>query len=359
VFDIWNHIPQKCNTSVTPAGSTLAYHHRRQGEHMRAVELTQHGGPEVLRLVEVAPPAATGAVLVRVAYAGVNFVDSYQRQGSYPDVQLPFRPGIEGAGVVSEAPAESGFSVGQRVAFACLATGSYAEVIRVEPGALAEVPSDISLKDAASILEHGLTAFSLIDEVARVSQKSTVVIHAAAGGVGAWLTQLCLHRGARVFGTASTAEKRLRLREWGAVALSYGEKADWVAQVLEATQSKGAEVVFDSVGADTFTHSLQATSFCGHVVLCGAASGNVPSVPIASLAAKSLTVSRPRLHHYLKAGQDFRQKARRVFDVFAGGQIRIEPVEVFGLEAVQRAHERLASRDRRGKVLLHVSPIEA
>ncbi|WP_246312468.1 zinc-binding dehydrogenase [Pseudaquabacterium terrae] len=238
---------------------------------MKAIVVHRFGGPEQLELNELPPPE--GALLVDIAYAGVNFVDLYQCEGRYPGVMLPLQPGLEGSGRIAAAPAGSGWQRGDRVAFTTGVQGSYAEQLAVPAEHLVRVPDAISLRDAAAALEHGLTALMLLHDVARLAPGDAVLVHAAAGGVGGWLVQWLKARGHRAFGTVSSDQKAAWLRGIGVEPLRYDAGADWCAELLLRTEGRGVKGVFDSVGAATFEGSLAALAPRGHLVLFGAASG--------------------------------------------------------------------------------------
>ncbi|ASL48816.1 Quinone oxidoreductase 1 (plasmid) [Burkholderia sp. AD24] len=310
-----------------------------------AIVAEQFGGPEQLHLTTRSRPvAAAGSAVVEVDYAGVNFVDLYQRLGRYPGVSLPLHLGLEAAGEIVDIASGEPFVVGDRVAFTTGVQGAYASHVVVPVDHLVPVPAAISLRDAAGALEHGLTAAMLLVDVARLRNGDAVLIHAAAGGVGGWLTQWLVARGHRVFGTVSSEAKAAWLREVGAVPLL--TQTDW------ASAAEGVAVVFDSVGRDTLTGSLQALVKRGHLVLFGAASGQPDPVDVLNLMKKSLTLSRPVLPHYLPDAVTLRQRAATVFDALVQDVVKLRIHDVLPLAEAARAHEALASRSTLGKLLL-------
>lgn len=310
-----------------------------------AIVLDRFGGPEVLQLQHLPLPRADASqAVVRIAHAGVNFVDLYQREGRYPGLSLPWRLGLEAAGEVVEVAPDAGFAVGDRVAFTTGVQGAYAGHLAVPLDHLVPVPEALPLRDAAAALEHGLTAAMLLDDVARLPAGAPVLVHAAAGGVGGWLVQWLLARGHPVFGTVSNTAKADWLRGLGAVPLL--ADSDW------AQAAAGVAVVFDSVGRDTFAGSLAALHTGGHLVLFGAASGQPDPVEVTALMAKSLTLTRPVLPHFLPDATRRRARAAAVFEAVLTGAVQLRIDAEFPLADAARAHQRLASRTTQGKLLL-------
>ena len=321
---------------------------------MQAIMVNAFGGPEKLQLQEVATPQ--GEVIVNVAWAGVNFVDIYQREGRYPGVKQPWPMGIEGTGIVAAAPAGSAWLAGDRVAYSTGVQGAYASQVAVPAAHLIRLPDAISLRDACAAIEHGLTAIMLVDDVARLPNTGTVLVHAAAGGVGGWLVQMLAARGLRVLGTASSASKAEWLRSVGVQAVRYDNETDWLAQVLDATQGHGVDVVFDSVGKSTFTQSLQVVAACGHVILFGAASGQPDPIDVLQLMRKSITLTRPVLPHYLTNPASLQAHADQVFAYLSAGTVRLRIHAEYALADVAQAHAALAQRGTQGKLLLSITP---
>jgi NADPH:quinone reductase len=316
----------------------------------QAIIVDQFGGPEQLRLTTVPlPSTGPGQALVRVAYAGVNFVDLYQRMGRYPGVKLPLLMGLEAAGEIVEVEPGQAFAVGDRVAFTTGVQGAYASLVAVPTDHLVHVPAAVSLRDAAAALEQGLTAAMLLNDVAVLRTGDAVLVHAAAGGVGGWLTQWLLARGHRVYGTVSSAAKAEWLREAGAEPLL--THSDW------ARDAAGVAVVLDSVGRDTMSGSLRALAHRGHLVLFGAASGQPDPVNVLDLMHKSLTLSRPVLPHYLSSPAKLRAGAEAVFGALLDGSVKLRIHAVLPLPEAARAHELLASRATSGKLLLDTAAL--
>lgn len=320
---------------------------------MQAIIVNQFGGPGQLQLQEV--PAPTGEVIVNAAWAGVNFVDIYQREGRYPGVRQPWPMGIEGTGIIAQAPANSNWRAGDRVAYTTGVQGTYASQVAVPAANLIRIPDAVNLRDSCAAIEHGLTAIMLTDDVARLPTSGSVLVHAAAGGVGGWLVQLLVARGFTVFGTASSASKADWLRSVGAQPVSYEDGKDWVALVLDKTQGRGVDVVFDSVGKSTFSQSLAVVAPCGHVILFGAASGQPDPVDVLQLMKKSITLTRPVLPHYLNTSAALQAHAGKVFDYLSNGTVKLRIHAEFALADVAQAHIALAERGTQGKLLLSIN----
>lgn len=319
---------------------------------MKAVQVTELGGPEVLELVDIELPALGGTdLLVRTAAIGVNYIDTYYRKGEYKKA-LPFVPGDEGAGTVEAVGDQvSDFRVGDRVAWTG-AAGSYAQQVVVPQGVAvkigAEIPSDV----AASIFAQGLTAHYLAYSTYGIQSGDSVLIHAGAGGVGLLLTQIAARLGATVITTVSTDEKaELSMQAGAARVLRYGD--DIPARVREETGGRGAHVVYDGVGASTFDASLASTRVRGTVVLFGAASGQVPPFDPQRLnAAGSLFLTRPTLRDYIRDAEEFRWRATSLLDGISEGWLRVHVGARYALADASVAHADLEARKTSGAVVL-------
>ncbi len=325
---------------------------------MKAIIIHRHGGVDVLEVADRTLPQDANSVAVQLHYAGVNFVDVYQREGRYPGIALPLHLGIEGSGIVQQAPPGSDWKAGDRVAFCTGAQGAYAEQISIAGAHLVRVPDALSLKLAAAAIEQGLTALMLADAVMRQGAK-TALVHAGAGGVGGLLLQLLKAKGLRVFGTASGAEKLAWLGAQGVEALAYGEvghESHWLHRVREHTSGKGVDVVFDSVGLSTFEQGLDALAVRGQMILFGAASGQIAPVAIARLMAKSLSLTRPVLPHFLADAQALKTQADTLFALISEGKLHLRIHATLPIEDVQTAHSLLESRATQGKLLLSLTP---
>lgn len=321
---------------------------------MKAIHVQEYGGPGVLRFEEVPAPApGPGQALVRLVMAGVNFVDIYQRRGSYP-VPLPYIPGREEAGVV-EAVGEGVGTVkpGDRVAFTGQ-PGGYAEATVVPGDSLIPLPADLSFEQGAAFPLQGMTAHYLLHEFRRPKPGDTVLIHAAAGGMGLLLVQWARHLGARVLGTVSTEEKATAAREAGADEVIFYTRQDFVAETKRLTNGHGADIIIDGVGKTTFPGNLEAVALRGHIVIFGAASGPADPVVPNALMARSITVSGGSLGNYLLTREELLHRAGDVVAGIRAGWLRLRIGKVFPLEQAAEAHRLLEGRHTIGKLLLSV-----
>ena len=321
---------------------------------MRAIQITEYGGPDVLRLRELPDPEpGDGELLVQTVACGINYIDTYHRSGVYP-TELPFTPGMEGAGVVrAVGGGVEGVGVGDRVAWA-FTTGSYAEQVVVPADRAVPVPDGVDDDVAVAALLQGMTAHYLTVSTYPVRSGDAVLVHAAAGGVGLLLTQLATARGARVIGTVSTAEKERLAHEAGAAeVIRYTEVDDLAAEVRARTGGAGVAAVYDGVGATTFDASLASLRRRGTLALFGAASGAVPPVDPQRLnAAGSVFLTRPQLAHYTATREELTWRAGEVYDAVRDGSLRISVSGRYPLGDAGRAHEDLQGRRTSGKLLL-------
>lgn len=325
---------------------------------MRAVIADRPGGPEVLNVTEVPDPVpGPGDLLVEVAAAGVNFIDVYQRSGVYPS-PFPHTPGSEGAGrVIAVGPGVAGVAEGDRVAWAA-APGSYAARVLVRADRALPVPAGLDDRTAAALPLQGMTAHYLATSTFAVRPGHQVLLHAAAGGVGLLLTQLVTAAGGRVIATVGTAEKEALARAAGAAeVIRYRELADLTEDlprlVRDHTGGRGVDVVYDSVGKDTFDASLASLAPRGLLVLFGGSSGQVPPFDLQRLnRAGSLYVTRPSLGHYTADRAELLARADAVFSAAASGDLTVRIGATFPLADAAGAHRALESRATTGKVLL-------
>ncbi|WP_125775359.1 quinone oxidoreductase family protein [Antribacter gilvus] len=325
---------------------------------MRAVVAREAGGPEVLSVTEVPDPSpGSGEVLVRVAAAGVNFIDTYRRSGVYP-MEYPHAVGVEGAGVVeSLGEGVTGFAIGDRVAWN-EAPGSYAELAVVPAANAVHVPDGLSLETAAALPLQGMTAHYLVASTFPVSPGHDVLLHAGAGGVGLLATQLAVARGARVLTTVSSAEKAALSRAAGAAhTIDYAAMGDvsseLPAAVRELTDGEGVHVVYDGVGRTTFDASLASLRTRGMLVLFGGASGQVPPFDAQRLnRGGSLFLTRPTLGHYLLTREELEWRAAEVLGAAAAGTLDVRVGSTLPLADAAEAHRALEGRRTTGKVLL-------
>jgi NADPH:quinone reductase len=320
---------------------------------MKSVLAHQTGGPDVLTLTDVpVPTAGPTDVLVKVAASGVNFIDVYFRSGQYK-VPVPMTIGSEAAGVVEAIGAEvTEFAPGDRVAYA-MVRGSYAEYAKVPAAQLVKVPDGVSLEVAAAILLQGVTAHYLTRSVYALQPGDSCLVHAAAGGTGALIVQMARQRGARVFGTTSTAEKAEVARAAGAEEVFLYAEHDFAAEVRRRTGGRGVDVVYDGVGKATFDKSLDSLRVRGMMVLFGASSGPVPPFEPATLNAKgSLFLTRPGLAHYIATRDELTWRASEVFAMVGSGALSVRIDRTFPLERAADAHRALEGRATMGKLLL-------
>ncbi len=319
-----------------------------------AVRIHRTGGPEVLTYEEVAlGPPGTGELRIRQTAIGLNFIDTYHRSGLYPLPSLPAILGREGAGVVEAVGAgATGFSVGDRVAYP-MAAGAYA-VERNLPADLAvRLPDGISDRLAAGMLLKGLTAQYLLRRSYKVRPGDTVLIHAAAGGVGLIACQWAKQLGATVIGTVGTPEKADLARSHGCTHAILYRGEDFVARVREITGGAGVPVVYDSVGRDTFLRSLDCLAPLGTLVSFGQSSGAVAPFDIGLLATKgSLSLTRPTLATFIARPDELRAAAEELFDLVLARSVRIEVRQTYPLAEAARAHRDLESRHTTGSTLL-------
>ena len=317
---------------------------------MKAVRVYQVGGPEVLRLEALSlPEPGPGEVLVRLCAIGVNYIDTYKRRGLYP-MPLPFTLGEEGAGVVERVgEGVVGVRPGDRVAFANV-QGAYAEYQVVPAERLVPIPEGLDFKLAAAVLLQGMTVHYLLESTYPVAPGDQVLVHAGAGGVGQLLIPWAKRKGATVYATASTPEKRRLCLEVGA---DYALPYEGFAQAVKALSGGGVDVVYDGVGKDTFEGSLDALRPRGMLVLFGQSSGPVPPLDPQVLNRKgSLFLTRPTLHHYTASRKELLWRAGEVFRAVREGWLRVLIGAEFPLEGAREAHEALEGRKTVGKVLL-------
>jgi NADPH:quinone reductase len=319
-----------------------------------AIVLREYGGPEVLRSesIEVGRPGP-GELRIRQTAVGVNFHDIYVRSGLYQTLPLPGIPGIEAAGVVEEVgPEVSGFAVGDRIAYVTGRYGAYASE-RILPAELAtHLPAVIDEKLAATVLLKGLTAEMLVRQVYRIKPGHLVLVHAAAGGVGRLLCQWASHLGATVIGTVGSAAKAELARAAGCKHIVLYREENFVERVREITGGRGVDVVYDSVGQDTFEGSLESLATFGHLANFGQSSGKVAPFEVARLSRGSNSLSRPMVFHYVADRAKLETMAAALFDALSRGVLTAEPGKAFPLSEASAAHEELESRRAAGPLLL-------
>ena len=320
-----------------------------------AIRIHESGGPEVLKWedVEVGNPGP-GQAKVRQEAAGLNYIDVYHRTGLYPQT-FPFTPGVEGAGVVEAVgPGVNGLSVGDRVAYAG-PIGGYAEERLIDAGRLVKLPDSISTELAAAAMLQGMTAWMLLRAVHRVEPGETILIHAAAGGVGLIVCQWAKALGATVIGTVSSDEKAELARTHGCDHPIVYTRQDFVAEVARITEARKLPVVYDSIGRDTFMQSIDCLAPRGMMVSFGNASGPVDPISPSLLAQKgSLFLTRPTLFNYIATRAELERASTELFDMIASGKVKIEIKQRFALQDAAKAHRALEARQTTGSTVLIV-----
>jgi NADPH:quinone reductase len=320
---------------------------------MEAILLDTHGGPEVLQVAQVPDPVpGPDEVLVEVAAAGVNFIDTYQRSGLY-DIDLPGGLGLEGAGeVVAVGAAVTSHQVGDLVAW-CDRRGSYAERVSVPAGRCVRVPPGVEPEQAAALMLQGMTAHYLTYSTRSLRAGETVLAFAAAGGVGRLLVQLAVRRGARVIAATSTPEKAAEVRALGADEVILYRDVDVPKTVRELTGGEGVDVVYDSVGQATFDSSLRSLKPRGLLVLYGASSGPVPPVDLQILNRHgSLFVTRPSLMHHVATTDELEWRANSLFELVRADTLDLRIHDRYPLAETAQAHRDLESGTTSGKLLV-------
>jgi len=320
-----------------------------------AIRIHRVGAPDVLSWeeVEVRDPGP-GQVRLRQEAVGLNFIDVYHRTGLYPQ-PLPFTPGTEGAGVVDAVgPDVTNVKKGDRVAYAG-PIGGYAEERLIDADRVVKLPKDISTEQAAAMMLQGMTAQMLLRSVFPVAKGDTILVHAAAGGVGLIMCQWAAALGATVIGTVGTEAKAELAREHGCAHPVVYSKQDFVAEVNRITEGEKLPVVYDSVGRDTFMRSLDCLKVRGLMVSFGNASGPVePFSPLVLSQKGSLYLTRPTLFHYIASREQLENSAKELFEVVSKGKVKIEVQQRFALAEAAEAHRALQSRETTGSTILTI-----
>lgn len=320
----------------------------------KAIIQTVHGGPEVLEWRE-RPDAAPGRgeVAVRHTAIGVNFIDIYVRKGAYAMMTLPGSPGMEAAGVVEEVgPDVVDLHVGQRVTYVMTAPGAYSERRNVPAERMVVLPDDIDDRAAAALMLKGMTAERLLHKTTRAAPGDTVLIYAAAGGVGLLLTAWAKAIGCTVIGVVGSDAKAAQVRAAGADHVIVGASENVSARVAEITSGRGCRLIYDGVGKDSFETSIEAVAKFGHVVSFGNASGAVSPVNIAVLAPKCIALSRPQLFPYIAERKDLLETAGNLFAAMRQGIVRADVNQTYPLAEAAEAHRDLEARRTTGQIVL-------
>jgi len=327
---------------------------------MRAVVVDETGDPSVLKVREANDPkVGPGQARVQVAAAGVNFADVVMRRGFIPS-PLPMIPGVEGAGVIeSIGEGVTSLSVGDRVAWAPVmggdgTVGSYAELKCVDEGSLIPVPDSVSLETAAAVMLQGLTAHYLVHDKKKIEPGTTVLIHAAAGGMGLLLCGWMKRLGARVIGTTSTEKKAAFAREAGADEIILYNEEDFVERALELTEAHGIDYVVDGVGKTTFARNLECMASQGHICLYGMASGPPDPISPLLLLPKAVCISGGMMTNFLRSRDEVLRKGAEVFAGVEAGWLAPPQITTLPLEDAARAHEMLEDRSSVGKLVLTI-----
>lgn len=320
---------------------------------MKAIQIQQPGGVEALQLVDIpVPRPKPNEAVVKIAAAGVNFIDIYLREGRYK-APLPFVNGQEAAGVVTEVGTEAKtVKPGDRVAYAG-PLGAYAEYAAVPAERLVPVPNGVSDRDGAAAMLQGMTAHYLAYDTFPLKSGQTALVHAAAGGVGLLLVQMAHNIGAHVIGTVSTEEKAKLARDAGADEVILYTKSDFETETKRLTGGRGVDVVYDSVGKTTFEKGLNVLRPRGMMALYGGSSGAVPPFDLIQLSAKgSLFVTRPKLGDYIITREELLARAEAVLGMIAAGKLKLRLEHIYKLADAQQAHRDLEGRKTTGKLLL-------
>jgi NADPH:quinone reductase len=320
---------------------------------VRAIQVTETGGPEVLRAVELtAPRPAQGQVTIRVAAAGVNYIDTYHRTGLYP-LGLPFVPGMEGAGVVVDAgEGVVGLEPGDLVAWADV-MGSYAETVAAPAGRVVRVPKGVDAETAAAAMLQGMTAHYLAHDTFPLRPGHRCLVHAAAGGVGLLLVQLAKRAGATVFATAGSPEKAGLAAAAGADHVVEYRTAGFRESIEAIAGPHALDVVYDGVGRAVFDDSLELLRPRGTMVTFGNAGGPVdPVSPLRLMQGGSLFLTRPTLVHHIATRADLERRAGDLFEWIGAGELEVRIADRLPLDEAAEAHHRLESRSTSGKLLL-------
>ena len=320
---------------------------------MKAIQIKSTGGPDVMQYVDLPnPQPKANEVIVKIAAAGINFIDVYFREGRYK-ADVPFVSGQEASGTVSAVGSDvRDFSVGDRVAYTGV-MGAYAEYAAVPADRLVKIPSGVNDREAAAAMLQGMTAHYLCHDTYPLKKGETALIHAAAGGVGLLLVQMAHNIGARVLTTVSTDEKAKLARAAGADEVILYTQSDFESDTKRLTQGKGVDVIYDSVGKTTFEKGLNLLRPRGMMVLYGGSSGPVPPFdPIVLTQKGSLYLTRPSLGNYIATAQELQQRAGAVLSMIREGELKLRIEHIYPLARAVQAHRDLEGRKTTGKLLL-------
>lgn len=320
---------------------------------MKAIQVSRPGGPEVLECVELPlPEPKPNEALVGIKAAGVNFIDVYYREGRYP-APVPFIVGQEGAGIVHSLGSDvTTLKVGDRVAYSGV-LGSYAEYAAVPADRLVGIPNDLGFHQAAAAMLQGMTAHYLSHSTYPIKRGDTVLIHAAAGGVGLLLVQMAKRLGAHVIGTAGSPAKAQLAKDAGADEVILYTTQDFETETKRLTDGKGVDVVYDGVGRTTFEKDLKVLRLRGCLVVYGGSSGAVPPFDLMALNKHgSLYLTRPSLHHYIHSREELEERSGQVLGMIDRSELKLRIHETYPLDEAAIAHRELEGRKTTGKLLL-------
>ena len=319
---------------------------------MKAVQITEYGGPDVMKYVDLPDPiAGPEQAVIDIQAVGVNFTDIYSREGVNPP-GLPWVAGVEGAGVVRSVGAGvTNVAVGDNVAY-CSFPGSYAEQAVVPAWRLIKMPDGLSTRDGAAVMLQGMTAHYLCHDTYPIQRGDRVLVHSGAGGVGLLLIQMCKMLGAYVYSTVSTDAKAELARGAGADQVILYTQQNFAEEIAKATEGAGLHAVFDAVGKDTFDQSVASLAPRGYMVLYGQASGPVPPIDPRVLGNGSKFLTRPGLGDYTANREELDQRASAVLGWVQSGQLKLRVEHTFALSDAPEAHRQLAGRATTGKIIL-------
>jgi NADPH2:quinone reductase len=320
----------------------------------QGIVVAAHGSPRQMSLQPVSAAApGPGQVRIRQTAIGVNYIDVYVRKGLYPMIVPPAVIGMEAAGtVVDLGPGVAHLLPGDRVAYACLPPGSYCSIRTMAADQVVVLPDDVEEETAAAVMLKGMSAEYLLHRIRRIGPADTVLVHAAAGGLGLMLCRWASHLGARVIGTVSTEDKARQARDSGCELPIVTGDYRFAEQVLQATGGRGADVIYDGLGREAFEQNIEAIATCGHWISYGQASGTLDTVALQILSSKSITLSRPVLFHYTADRAALQAIAANVFDALRTGAIRADITRRYPLAAAAQAHDDLESRRTCGQLVL-------
>lgn len=321
--------------------------------YTKSIEISSQGPPSVMKWVDKhLPPPENGFVTVKHTFIGLNYIDTYHRSGLYP-LPLPSGLGMEAAGIVIKTSSSSSLKEGDRVAYGLGPPGSYASSRNIQESKLIKIPNFIKDRDAAAIMLKGMTVEYLLERTFKVDSSNDVLLHAAAGGVGLIACQWLKHIGANIIGTVGNSEKAELAKRYGCAHTILYREEDFEKRVLDITEGRGVDVVYDGVGKDTSLKSINCLKPLGMLVLFGNSSGNSPAIDPSLLATRgSLFLTRPTLMTYCADRSNMKKSADRVFTMMKNSAIKPFIGKVFPLSGITKVHEELENRKTNGSIVL-------